>query len=141
MNAPQPKKSNRWMILIAVVVIASLVGIFASYIIQQRQANPESPATSPETPQTPVSTQVAPPQPATDSIAIDSSADAAILTAPMPESDTLAREEMDRLQDEYSQLTEQKELLKQQITDSNKLIEMKEKYLADLQSKLDNTAA
>lgn len=139
MSVHQPKKSNRWMILIAIVIIASLVGIIASYVIQQRQANPSSPATPPEKQQA-LTTQVQPAQPMA-SIAADNDTANAALATPMPASDTLAREEIDRLQDQYSQMTEQKELLKQQIADSNKLIEMKEKYMADLQSKLDKTSA
>jgi flagellar basal body-associated protein FliL len=137
MNAPQPKKSMRWMILIAIVIIASLVGIIASYVIQQRQANPVSPATSPEKTETPVTTQA---QPAVEPV-VEDSANNVLLTAPLPATDALAKEEVDRLQDQYSQLAEQKELLQQQIADSNKLIEMKEKYLADLQAKLQDTSA
>lgn len=142
MNAPQPRKSKRWMILIAIVIIASFVGIIASYVIQQRQANPAAPDSSPEVQQAPTSTQAqpvaAPEAVALSAANIDSDP---TLTAPLPASDTLAKEEVDRLQDQYGQLAEQKESLKQQIADSSKLIEMKEKYLADLQAKLDKTSA
>lgn len=141
MNAPQPRKSKRWMILIAIVIIASLVGIIASYVIQQRQADPTTPASSPEAQQAPTSTQ-AQPAPEPEAIAqSDSKVNNPILTAPLPASDTLAKEEVDRLQDQSGQLNEQKESLQQQLADSQKLIEMKEKYLAELQDKLDKTSA
>ena len=146
MHAPQPSKPNRWMILLAIVIIVSIVGITLSYVISQKKT--DETASTPAQPAAQAITAVAKPsiQPVATTISNDVATpsnaivDSALLNAPLPQDEALAREEMDRLKDQQSQLMEQKALLQQQLKDSNQLIELKEKLLADMQSQLDKTA-
>ena len=67
--------------------------------------------------------------------------DTNLLTAPVPQDATVAQEEISRLQDQQAQLAERKTSLQEQLNDSDKLVELKEKYLADLQAQADKSAA
>jgi hypothetical protein len=67
--------------------------------------------------------------------------DTNLLTAPVPQDATLAQEEISKLEDQQAQLTERKTLMQQQLADSDQLVELKQKYLADLQAQLDKSAA
>ena len=146
MHAPQPSKPKRWMILIAIVIIVSIVGITLSYVLSLKKADEGAsaqPATTAQ-PLTAVSTPNIQPVAASlsDAAAANSNGLVAnsLLTAPLPQDEALANEEVDRLKDQQSQLLEQKALLQQQLKDSNQLIQLKEKLLADMQSQLDKTA-
>lgn len=145
MHTPQPSKPNRWMILIAIVIIVSIVGITLSYVISQKKT--DETAATPAQPVAQAMTAVAKPsiQPVAASISNDDTpsntlVDSTLLNAPMPQDEALAREEVDRLKDQQSQLLEQKALLQQQLQDAKQLIELKEKLLVDMQSQLDKTA-
>lgn len=59
-----------------------------------------------------------------------------ILNAPLPESDSLAKEEIDRLDDELKRLTEQEELAAEQLAMNKQLAEMKEEQIALVEQQL-----
>ena len=146
MHAPQPSKPKRWMILIAIVIVVSIVGITLSYVISLRKTDEgasNQPASTAQ-PLTAVSTPNIQPVAASLSDTATSSSnslvDNSLLNAPMPQDEALANEEVDRLKDQQSQLLEQKTMLQQQLKDSGQLIQLKEKLLADMQSQLDKTA-
>lgn len=144
MNAPQPSKTNRWLILVAIVVIVSIIGIILSYVIGFEKATPEIPKQTPTSPSPPAATMIKPQAntPVTENTppAADSIINASLLTAPVPQEEALVREEMDTLKDQQTQLHDQKVMLHQQLKDSDQLVEMKQKYLADLQSQMDKTS-
>ena len=146
MHAPQPSKPKRWMILIAIVIVVSIVGITLSYVISLRKTDEgasNQPASTAQ-PLTAVSTPNIQPVAAslsdTATTSSNSLVDNSLLNAPMPQDEALANEEVDRLKDQQSQLLEQKTMLQQQLKDSGQLIQLKEKPLADMQSQLDKTA-
>lgn len=146
MHAPQPSKPKRWMILIAIVIVVSIVGITLSYVISLRKTDEgasNQPASTAQ-PLTAVSTPNIQPVAAslsdTATTSSNSLVDNSLLNAPMPQDEALANEEVDRLKDQQSQLLEQKTMLQQQLKDSGQLIQLKEKLLADMQSQLDKTA-
>ena len=57
----------------------------------------------------------------------------AILNAPLPETDSLAKEEIDRLADEHKRLAEQEKLAAEQLTMNKQLTEMKAEQIALLE--------
>lgn len=59
-----------------------------------------------------------------------------ILNAPLPESDSLAKEEIDRLDDELKRLTEQEKLAAEQLAMNKQLAEMKEEQIALVEQQL-----
>lgn len=151
----QTPKSKRWMIMLGIVVLAFFLYWIASYAIgfktTERDGNP--PPSSSINQDTQKSTtdidrnNEAPLAPSTNETsqnqqpAGNSIIDTNLLTAPVPQDATLAREEISRLQDQQAQLIERKALQEQQLKDSDKLVELKEKYLADLQAQLDKSNA
>ena len=60
----------------------------------------------------------------------------AILNAPLPETDSLAKEEIDRLADEYKRLAEQEKLAAEQLTMNKQLTEMKAEQIALLEEQI-----
>ena len=60
----------------------------------------------------------------------------AILEAPLPETDSLAKEEIDRLEDERKRLVEQEKLAAEQITMTKKLTELKAEEIALLEQQI-----
>ena len=60
----------------------------------------------------------------------------AILEAPLPETDSLAKEEIDRLEDERKRLAEQEKLAAEQITMTKKLTELKAEEIALLEQQI-----
>ena len=135
----QTPKSKRWIIMIGVVVAAFILYYIASYAVGIKSTDKEErrdPPASSSMSQTNEETQSRVAQPEGNSV-IDTN----LLTAPVPEDSVLAEEEISSLQDQQAQLTERKALLQEQLKDSDKLVELKEKYLADLQAQVDKTAA
>lgn len=63
-------------------------------------------------------------------------ADQDILQAPVPENAALAKEEIAKLEDIQSQLTEQEKTLKAQHTDADQLIKLKEEQIKLLEAQL-----
>ena len=61
---------------------------------------------------------------------------AAILNAPLPETDSLAKEEIDRLADERKRLAEQEKLAAEQLTMNKQLTEMKAEQIALLEEQI-----
>ena len=57
-----------------------------------------------------------------------------ILNAPLPENDSLAKEEIDRLEDERQHLAEQEKLAAEQLAMNKQLTEMKEEQIAQLEA-------
>lgn len=137
----QTPKSKRWIIMIGVVIAAFILYYIASYAIgikstdkEERQNPPPSSSMS----QTNEETQSKVDEAQTPGNSI---VDTNLLTAPVPEDASVAQEEISRLQDQQAQLGERKALLQEQLQDSDKLIELKEKYLADLQAEADKATA
>ena len=71
----------------------------------------------------------------------------AILNAPLPETDSLAKEEIDRLEEESKRLAEQEKLANEQITMTKQLTDMKaeqiellEQQIAQLETETDTDA-
>lgn len=60
----------------------------------------------------------------------------AILNAPLPETDSLAKEEIDRLADERKRLAEQEKLAAEQLTMNKQLTEMKAEQIALLEEQI-----
>ena len=60
----------------------------------------------------------------------------AILNAPLPENDSLAKEEIDRLEDERQRLAEQEKLAAEQLAMNKQLTEMKEEQIALLEEQI-----
>ena len=60
----------------------------------------------------------------------------AILNAPLPETDGLAKEEIDRLEDESKRLAEQEKLATEQITMTKQLTEMKAEQIELLEQQI-----
>ena len=59
-----------------------------------------------------------------------------ILNAPLPETDSLAKEEIDRLEDERKRLAEQEKLAAEQITMTKKLTDMKAEQIELLEQQI-----
>lgn len=143
MTDPQqqmPRKPNRWLI-----IIGAVLGLLALYYIaitvigvkkadeplqQNPTASPEDAATNRAQQTTSHVDRILQPAPA-------SIVDTSLLTKPTPENETLAREEVSSLEDQQAQLVEKKTSLEQQLKDSDKLVELKAKYLADLQAQVE----
>lgn len=60
----------------------------------------------------------------------------AILTAPLPENDSLAKEEIDRLEDERQRLAEQEKLAAEQLAMNKQLTDMKAEQIALLEQQI-----
>ena len=60
----------------------------------------------------------------------------AILNAPLPGTDSLAKEEIDRLEDERKRLAEQEKLAAEQLTMNKQLTEMKAEQIALLEEQI-----
>ena len=60
----------------------------------------------------------------------------AILNAPLPETDSLAKEEIDRLADEHKRLAEQEKLAAEQLAMNKQLTEMKAEQIALLEEQI-----
>ena len=60
----------------------------------------------------------------------------AILNAPLPETDSLAKEEIDRLEDEQRRLAEQEKLAAEQLAMNKKLTAMKAEQIALLEQQI-----
>ena len=60
----------------------------------------------------------------------------AILEAPLPETDSLAKEEIDRLEDERKRLAEQEKLAAEQLAMNKKLTDMKAEQIALLEQQI-----
>ncbi|MGP4715775.1 hypothetical protein ACTXGL_03955 [Psychrobacter sp. T6-6] len=77
-----------------------------------------------------------------ESVILDGSAStelpspAAILNAPIPKTDSLAKEEIDRLEDERKRLAEQEKLAAEQLAMSKKLTDMKAEEIALLEQQI-----
>ncbi|MGP9637548.1 hypothetical protein, partial [Psychrobacter sp. AOP3-A1-26] len=69
----------------------------------------------------------------TDPIASDSEA---ILNAPLPETDSLAKEEIDRLEDTRKRLAEQEKLAAEQVAMNKQLTEMKAEQIELLEQQI-----
>lgn len=59
-----------------------------------------------------------------------------VLNAPLPETDSLAKEEIDRLEDERQRLAEQEKLAAEQLAMNKQLTEMKAKQIALLEQQI-----
>ena len=135
----QTPKSKRWIIMIGVVIAAFILYFIASYAIginstdkEERRDPPPSSSMSQTNEETLSKTN----QPQGSSI-IDTN----MLTAPVPQDASVAQEEISRLQDQQAQLAERKVSLQEQLDNSDKLVELKEKYLADLQAEANKATA
>ena len=61
---------------------------------------------------------------------------ASILSAPLPKTDSLAKEEIDRLEDERKRFAEQQKLAAEQLAMNKKLTEMKEEQIALIEQQI-----
>lgn len=141
MHTPQPSKTKRWMILLAIVIIFSIIGITLSYVIGVEKTDdavrPQSQALKSAPAPTLNSAHI---QPVAATISnANALVDNALLSSPLPQDEALAREELDRLKDQQSQLLDQKAMLQEQLKDSTQLLDLKQKLLTDMQGQLDKT--
>lgn len=135
-----PKKPNRWLIIIGAVLGLLALYYIAITVIGVKKAdepNQQNPTASPRDAAINQNQQNSSHvdrilQPAPSSIV-----DTNLLTKPVPQDNALANEEISSLADQQAQLTDRKALLQQQLDDSDKLVELKTKYLADLQAQVD----
>ena len=101
------------------------------------KAIPEHEAISLETPAKPVATEVKPTEaePVIDEKTIQL-VDEKILKAPVPENESLLKEEVAKLDDTQSQLKEQEKSLQAQHKDADELVKLKEEQIKLLEAQL-----
>lgn len=124
-------------------IIGGLVAIIVLFLAYQwffstsSEAIPEHEAISLETPAKPAVTEVKPTEtePVIDEKTIQL-VDEKILKAPVPENESLLKEEVAKLDDIQSQLNEQESMLKTQHTDADDLIALKEEQIKLLEAQL-----
>lgn len=124
-------------------IIGGLVAIIVLFLAYQwffstsSEAIPEHEAISLETPAKPVATEVKPTEaePVIDEKTIQL-VDEKILKAPVPENESLLKEEVAKLDDIQSQLNDQESMLKTQHTDADDLIALKEEQIKLLEAQL-----
>ena len=124
-------------------IIGGLVAIIVLFLAYQwffstsSKAIPEHEAISLETPAKPVATEVKPTEtePVIDEKTIQL-VDEKILKAPVPENESLLKEEVAKLDDIQSQLNDQESMLKTQHTDADDLIALKEEQIKLLEAQL-----
>lgn len=154
----KPNKSNK-KVLIAIILLLILIVI--GYLVSARSL-PNDVMPTKSTPSTAEKTEAA--QPASipvedasddsgninDSVGTDAETPEpdAILNAPLPETDSLAKEEIDRLEDERLRLAEQERLAAEQVAMNKKLTDMKaeqiellEQQIAQLEADVSGTLA
>lgn len=139
-NKPRPK----WWFGILLIVL--LVGylIWKSTVPQSNQSAVENlPVTSEKNEPTQIASV-----PLKDNVINDENQDSAnmtdsdtpdpkaILEAPLPETDSLAKEEIDRLEDERKRLAEQEKLAAEQVTMTKQLTELKAEEIALLEQQI-----
>ena len=116
-------------------IIGGLVAIIVLFLAYQwffstsSKAIPEHEAISLETPAKPVATEVKPTE-------AEPVIDEKILKAPVPENESLLKEEVAKLDDIQSQLNDQESMLKTQHTDADDLIALKEEQIKLLEAQL-----
>jgi outer membrane biosynthesis protein TonB len=124
-------------------IIGGLVAIIVLFLAYQwffstsSEAIPEHEAISLETPEKPAVTELKPTEtePVIDEKTIQL-VDEKILKAPVPENESLLKEEVAKLDDIQSQLNEQESMLKTQHTDADDLIALKEEQIKLLEAQL-----
>ncbi|MEG2920389.1 MAG: hypothetical protein RR856_04810 [Acinetobacter sp.] len=124
-------------------IIGGLVAIIVLFLAYQwffstsSETTPEHEAISLETPAKPAVTEVKPTEtePVIDEKTIQL-VDEKILKAPVPENESLLKEEVAKLDDIQSQLNEQESMLKTQHTDADDLIVLKEEQIKLLEAQL-----
>ena len=124
-------------------IIGGLVAIIVLFLAYQwffstsSKAIPEHEAISLETPAKSVATEVKPTEtePVIDEKTIQL-VDEKILKAPVPENESLLKEEVAKLDDIQSQLNDQESMLKTQHTDADDLIALKEEQIKLLEAQL-----
>ena len=116
-------------------IIGGLVAIIVLFLAYQwffstsSKAPPEHEAISLETPAKPAATEVTPTE-------AEPVIDEMILKAPVPENESLLKEEVAKLDDIQSQLNDQESMLKTQHTDADDLIALKEEQIKLLEAQL-----
>ena len=65
----------------------------------------------------------------------------AILNAPLPETDSLAKEEIDRLEDEYQRLIEQEKIAEEEVAMTKSVTDMKGEQIALLEQRIEKMEA
>ncbi|MEG1490250.1 hypothetical protein [Acinetobacter sp.] len=124
-------------------IIGGLVAIIVLFLAYQwffstsSETTPEHEAISLETPAKPAVTEVKPTEtePVIDEKTIQL-VDEKILKAPVPENESLLKEEVAKLDDIQSQLNDQESMLKTQHTDADDLIVLKEEQIKLLEAQL-----
>jgi len=144
---------------ILAVLISILLLIIITYLIVGRSGNESTPpvdvsASVPATEQTPTElttdniSDIAGESVINDSVLMDENSGegtdnsnaipnpTAILDAPLPKSDSLAKEEIDRLEDERQRLAEQEKLAAEQVAMNKQLTDMKAEQIALLEQQI-----
>ena len=75
-------------------------------------------------------------KPSKTELQISDSESETILSAPLPETDSLAKEEVDRLEDEHQRLAEQERLATEQVQMNKKLTDMKAEQIKLLEQQI-----
>lgn len=136
---PKPAKSHQKLLIATLLVLLLIV---VGYLVWARSL-PDASAPITNTPSATIPTEIS----QSASIPVENSADNAdnsnaidesiefadaenpksntILNAPIPETDSLAKEEIDRLEDEQQLLAEQEKLAAEQVTMNKQLTDMK----------------
>ncbi len=126
--------SNKKLILIVIALFFALTTLIYLYL-----QNKSAPATSNQTnhagEKNTTSTPALPESEENTDI-FAALIDDELLTQPIPEDQALIKDELGQLNDIQQQLNEQKELLEQQHQDADKLLELKEQQLAELEREL-----
>lgn len=127
--------SNKKLILIVIALFLALTTLIYLYF-----QNKSAPATSNQTnhagEKNTTSTPASLPEPEKNTDIFAALIDDELLTQPIPEDQALIKDELGQLNDIQQQLNEQKELLEQQHQDADKLLELKEQQLAELEREL-----
>lgn len=144
--APKPNKSRPKVLIAGILVLLLIV---VGYVVWSQLPDTSAPiaSTPPATQQTDAAQPAAIPvedvvDSANNGDTLDENTDAQIsdsrniLDAPLPETDSLAKEEIDRLNDEHQQLADQEKLAAEQVTMNKQLMDMKAEQIELLEQQI-----
>jgi hypothetical protein len=136
-------KFNKTLAMVSgIAMILMILAIAVFFYVQRMQHGENSPVPAVKTAvipaqQTEIATaeyhaeQVQQPEQAFEGLVAEN-----LLEQPIPPDNALIKDEISQLKDIQSQLQEQKELLQQQHQDADKLLQLKEQQLADMEKQL-----
>ncbi|MFB2537970.1 MULTISPECIES: hypothetical protein [unclassified Acinetobacter] len=136
------KGNNMILLITGVITVIFAVALGVYYYLAQAETTEPAPQETVSAPAVvaPVSEPAS--SPASETVAsapeepFDGLVDASIVSQPIPSDPALVKDEMKQLEDIQQQLNDQEKLLKQQHSDADKLIKLKEQQIADLEKQL-----